>query len=372
MKIAAFTPVSGPYIASRYSAFATNFPDISLYLIELGQTSTIYPWEHPDLKLDYERVILSEQPAELQSGLQLFQNIVRALNKIQPDLLVVCGYGCVGVLQILFWSFLYRKPAILLSDSKADDTFRSWWREAIKALVIKFYRSALVAGQPQKRYLQQLGMQSKAIFFPYDVVGNQDFSPQKIKHLSNLVGKPYFLAINRFVPKKNLIHLIKVYANYRKQAGVYSWDLVLCGDGELRSQIEALIAELNLQNHVHLPGFLQHNELLPYFAHANCFIHASIQEQWGLVVNEAMAAGLPVLVSNHCGCCEDLVIEGINGFSFAPNNAAQLTKLMLEVSGGNFDLEKMGAASLEHIQNFSPDYFAKGLSQAVEYALASS
>jgi glycosyltransferase involved in cell wall biosynthesis len=79
---------------------------------------------------------------------------------------------------------------------------------------------------------------------------------------------------------------------------------------------------------------------------------------------------LPVLVSNCCGCFEDLVIEGVNGFGFDPENSQQLTNLMLKVSSSNIDFTTMGQAALAHIQKFSPDYFAEGLMQAVEYALA--
>jgi glycosyltransferase involved in cell wall biosynthesis len=75
-----------------------------------------------------------------------------------------------------------------------------------------------------------------------------------------------------------------------------------------------------------------------------------------------------VLVSNRCGCFEDLVSEGVNGFGFDPTNSQQLTDLMLKVSSGNINLTLMGNAALEHIQQFSPDYFAQGLRQAVEYA----
>ena len=140
----------------------------------------------------------------------------------------------------------------------------------------------------------------------------------------------------------------------------------------MRPQIEQQIKELGLQKFIHLPGFLQQEELLPYFAHASCFIHASTQEQWGLVVNEAMAAGLPVIVSNRCGCFEDLVIEGVNGFGFDPTNQQKLTDLMLKMSSGKVDLSVMGEASLQHIQKYSPDYFAQGLMKALEYSLGNS
>lgn len=213
-------------------------------------------------------------------------------------------------------------------------------------------------------------MAPDSIFLGYNVVGNESFRPDKINSLPAPLQKPYFLAINRLVPKKNILLLISSYAAYCEAAGSSAWDLVICGDGQLRSQIEKCITKLSIEGAVHLPGFLQQDELLPYFAHAGCFVHASIQEQWGLVVNEAMAAGLPVLVSNRCGCFEDLVIEGVNGFGFNPGNSQELTQLMLKMSSGEINLQKMGEAALDHIHKFSPEYFAQGLAQAVEYALA--
>ena len=371
MKVIALTSVSGPYLVARWSAFATKFSG-SFNLIELGRISDTYQWQPLDREVPYQRIILSERSAESQSPFNLIRLLIKELNRIEPDILVLNGYAQLATLSALLWSLLHRKRAILLSESKEDDAPRSWGREMAKRLIIKGYNAALVAGQPHKRYLLKLGIAADAIFLGYGVVGNDAFNPNQIRFLPKTLDRPYFLAINRFVPKKNLLYLISSYAAYRQVAGTQAWDLVLCGDGQLRPQIEQRITELSLQDFVHLPGFLQQDQLLPYFAHASCFIHASIQEQWGLVVNEAMAAGLPVLVSHSCGCFEDLVIEGVNGFGFDPENSQQLTDLMLTVTSGDVDLHKMGNAAFEHIQNFSPDHFAQGLVQAVEYALAHS
>ena len=270
---------------------------------------------------------------------------------------------------MVLWSIFHNRPTILLSPSKEDDKSRKWWKEKLKVFIVQKYTSALVGGKAHKEYLIKLGIPEKGIFLGYNVVGNNIFHPDNIFHLPNPLTKPYLFAINRFVTKKNLTLLIDAYAEYQKIKGDLSWNLVLSGDGKLRPQIEKQIDTLNLTNFIHLPGFLQQEELLHYFAHANCFVHASIQEQWGLVVNEAMAAGLPVIVSNRCGCFEDLVIEGVNGFGFDPENQQELTQLILKMSSEEVDLVAMGEASLQHIQKYSPDYFAQGLMQAVEYSL---
>lgn len=102
----------------------------------------------------------------------------------------------------------------------------------------------------------------------------------------------------------------------------------------------------------------------------SCFVHASTSEQWGLVVNEAMAAGLPVLVSNRCGCAADLVREGVNGFTFDPYDVEEMTRLMFRVAHGDVDRAALGQASREIIAEWGPERFAVGLEQAVEAALS--
>jgi glycosyltransferase involved in cell wall biosynthesis len=94
-------------------------------------------------------------------------------------------------------------------------------------------------------------------------------------------------------------------------------------------------------------------------------------EQWGLVVNEAMASGLPVLVSNRCGCARDLVKSGVNGFTFDPFNVEQLSELMRDLSLPGFDLAAMGQASQKIISEWGLGRFADGLAQAVSVAVTS-
>jgi glycosyltransferase involved in cell wall biosynthesis len=106
-----------------------------------------------------------------------------------------------------------------------------------------------------------------------------------------------------------------------------------------------------------------------FYGLAGAFVHASTTEQWGLVVNEAMACSLPVLVSNRCGCVPDLVRERRNGFTFDPCDIEALAEQMLKISARGFPLIEFGSASREIISRWSPKTFAVNLSQAVETAL---
>ncbi|MBW4538625.1 MAG: glycosyltransferase family 4 protein [Myxacorys chilensis ATA2-1-KO14] len=363
----------GPYHLARLNAMHQLCQDLNWQVtaIELARAEADYEWRTSVEHLPYPFITITEnQQLEAVNPIKLGQSLIKTLERVQPDAIAIMGYFRPSMLMALMWGAWTGKARILFSATKEDDAPRRWWQEQVKRTILKQFQAALVGGNPQKRYLTKLGMLPEQIVVGYNVVGNDAFHPSKIRSLPPPIARPFFLSINRFIPKKNLSNLISAYAAYSQQAGSQAWDLVLCGDGQLRPQLEQQIAELGLSDRIHLPGFLQQDELLPYFAHAGCFVHASTQEQWGLVVNEAMAAGLPVLVSNRCGCFEDLVIEGINGWGFDPDNIEQMTGLMVKMSSEMVDAEAMGTAALSHIQKFSPAHFAQGLSQAVRVALS--
>jgi 1,2-diacylglycerol 3-alpha-glucosyltransferase len=119
---------------------------------------------------------------------------------------------------------------------------------------------------------------------------------------------------------------------------------------------------------VHLPGFEPYDELPVYYALANAFVHASTNEQWGLVVNEAIASGLPVIVSNRCGCAPELVNS--NGFTFDPTNEHELTARLLEMASLSDEKRKHHCDNSYRIAaNFALERFGEGLERAARVAM---
>lgn len=374
LNIVGLTSITNPYTQARWSAFSKENPNYNVFLIEFGRVSKVYDWKPVELEVPYTRLVLSEKPSQNQTVrelLSLIRALFKALEKTKPDVIVLNGYQQPATLAALLWSKLHGKRAVLLSESKEDDAPRKRLVEAVKKLLVSFYQSALVGGKRHQDYLASLNMAHGSIFLGYNVVENNEYHPTKLAYLPypTATEKPYFLVISRFVIKKNIPTIIDAYSEYHRRHTSEAWDLILCGDGILRPQIEAQVSKLNLSQNIHLTGFLQPNELLPFLAHAGCFIHASTQEQWGLVVNEAMAAGLPVIVSSCCGCFDELIIEGVNGFGFDASQPSELADLMKKVSILQVDLAKMRQASLDHIRQFGPSYFAEGLYKAVQYAI---
>jgi glycosyltransferase involved in cell wall biosynthesis len=189
----------------------------------------------------------------------------------------------------------------------------------------------------------------------------------------------YFLCVARLIPEKNLPFLLRAFAKYRGLAFELNkhdknhprdlWDLVLVGDGPEKQQLESDILRLRLGTHVVLSGKRDYTAMPAYYGLAHALILPSVSDTWGLAVNEAMASGLPVLVSNRCGCAPDLVQQDVNGFTFDPTNVEELAKIMLTLWANPPLLPSMGSASQQIISMWGPERFASGLAQAVKTAL---
>jgi 1,2-diacylglycerol 3-alpha-glucosyltransferase len=270
-----------------------------------------------------------------------------------------------------------------MSESAREDEHRTWWKEFIKRQIVDLYSAAHVGGRRHIEYLVELGMPRDRIFTGYDVVDNAYFerrafeirnsNPPQADEIREKHGLPenYFLASARFIEKKNLPRLIRAYAEYREKpelTGSAPWDLVLLGDGPLRETLNSQLSTLNLHANVHLPGFKAYNELPVYYAFAKAFVHASTTEQWGLVVNEAVASGLPVIVSDRCGCVPELV-QG-NGFTFDPFDEHELAERLLRLASLTDDERKrLGDVGCKIAANFGSDRFGEGLEQAAQLVI---
>ena len=365
----------GPYHHARLNA-ASGIADV--VGMEWSAKGT-YAWGSPHAGGKYERVSLSPNAGRrVQSSGEMHSWICAALEKTKPDIVFVNGWGDFGAVQTIIALEKYNIPAVLMSETNAADHPRHSVTESIKRRLVALFQAGLCGGTLAKSYLAELGFPQDRIFVGYDVVDNAYFAmgARKAREAGGLPASidpawrgRYFLASARFVPKKNLPFLLEAFARYRRATGASAWPLVLLGDGPMRGELENRRGALGLETLVVMPGFTHYDELPLYYGNAGVFIHASTTEQWGLVVNEAMASGLPVLVSERCGCAPDLVEDGRNGHTFDPRDAGELAGLMAELASDGYDRAAAGKASQEIIAGWSPQTFAEGLRLAASAAL---
>jgi glycosyltransferase involved in cell wall biosynthesis len=364
----------GPYHHARFKA-AQGLLDV--VGVEFSSVDPTYAWDRVALKSAASMVTLFDDRFSQDIPVpEIKRRVDAVLSGIKPMAVAIPGWSDRVPLAALDWCLRHGVPAVLMSPSQKSDAPRTWYKEWPKARIVRLFSAALAGGGPQKRYLGGLGFPEDRIFSGYNVVDNGHFLKGALKArkagkaLRKSLGLPddYFVLSTRFVPKKNLERFLEAYVLYRKRFSGRPWSLVLLGDGPGRARLEKMVEEAGLRNFVGMPGFKQYNALPVYYGLARALALPSTSEQWGLVVNEAMAAGLPVLVSRPCGCSEDLVKDGENGFLLDPLDTDQMADVLARTSQAKKKLAHMGAKSLEIIGRWGPDAFAQGLSRAVDSA----
>ena len=172
----------------------------------------------------------------------------------------------------------------------------------------------------------------------------------------------FILCVARFVPEKGVFDLLEAYAkldeNLRNEVG-----LVFAGDGPAHAELAKRAGKVR-PGTVVFPGFVQREDLAVLYALAEALIMPTHSDPWGLVVNEAMACGLPIVVTCVAGCAADMVVDGWNGYVVPSQNPERL-KMAIESLLRNPELkQEMGAHSCERIGKFSPAACAAGLAAA--------
>jgi glycosyltransferase involved in cell wall biosynthesis len=372
----------GPYHRARLAAGRESIHDYEVVGLQATAHQTEYLWDQCAadniLSLEQDRLPEEVPPTDWR------EHVPRVLGKLRPACCAIAGYSHPSMLALIEWCIRNRCPIVLISDSTAADAPRSKWKEWLKGQIVKKCSAGFVAGTPHAEYLSQLGMPADCLFLGCDAVDNAHFARTAAKARAQpaaaraQLGLPdaYFIASARFLEKKNLFRLLEAYAIYRaRSAGDPTalgdpWGLVVLGDGPLRPQLEKLRESLGLTAHVQLTGFQQYDELPKFYGLAKALVHASTVEQWGLVANEAMAAGRPVLMSNRCGCATHLAQDCVNGFTFDPCDVAAIADRMIRLAKlSPQQLKQFGAESERIIADWGLERFARGLRMAADRAI---
>jgi glycosyltransferase involved in cell wall biosynthesis len=366
----------GPYHHARLNAAADSLSVTGIEWSAKGYDA----WGAAATPARYHKVSLFPEATDhYPDKAELRRAFWSALEQTNPDVVAVNGWNNFGSLIAANCCLRRRIPMVVMSESSRQDEPRTSWKEAIKRRLVGLYSAALVGGQRHVEYLAELGMPRERVFIGYDVVDNDYFGRRTAEirnskfEIRDKRGLPenYFLASARFIEKKNLSSLIEAYAQYRRRSEIavkVPWDLVVLGDGPLRATLNSQLSTLNLNEHVHLPGFKPYDELPVYYALASAFVHASTTEQWGLVVNEAIASGLPVIVSDRCGCVPEVINS--NGFTFNPTSENELTARLLEMASlSDEERKRLGDNSYRIAANFAPERFGEGLERAASVAM---
>ncbi len=354
----------GPYHCARIEPTRRAFAAAGLELVPVSifSASRQYRWSH-ELDESVIRLDLGGDEQDRLSWLDLAR-FYRALSRLDPDVVFVNGWSARDALVCHAWCLAKGVARVLISDSQAKDRTRSVLKEWMKSRLVAGCNAAFAAGRSSLRYLESLGLPASAITIGCDVVDNAHFARAR-----RLRGDQGFrlLTVGRLIPEKNLLASARAFVEFcRARSPLENWRWSIVGYGPEQERLQAIAAQS--QGRITLAGFREYDDLVAEYAKHDVYWQPSMSESWGLVVNEAMASGMPVLVSRQCGCAEDLVTAE-TGWAFDASSLEAIVGGLRAAAENRTRWRSMGATAAAHIADWDLERFARGAVDAARLAL---
>ncbi|MCP9768142.1 glycosyltransferase [Lacihabitans sp. LS3-19] len=325
--------------------------------------------EGPLKKYDYDYHLLFDDYIENIPSYKKVFAVLKYIRSYNPDIVNITGFG--GDLAMTFsilYAFLLSKKIVISNESTSQDQQGSFLKDSIKKMLFKMAKGFIVFGASSKEYLFKYGVKQEQIIEEKAAVVD-DVSILEIFNETNnfleneIVTSHNFIFVGRLIPEKNLDILISGFQRLKREVSqAKDWGLIVLGSG---GEEKNLILLKNQQpDDIFMFKGVDWQTVPKYLTRANCLVLPSISEPWGLVVNEAMICGLSVIVSDKCGCKDDLV-KG-NGFIFKSGNETELFDAMSEIVKNENSNIELGSVSKEIIKDFKVENVAKRIFMGFE------
>ncbi len=364
------------YWPSRLSALHRCLGEsgIELSVIEISGKGSPYSFDTSERRAGPQwRQLFEDRPIEDIGPGEAFAAVLKRLEEIQPDLVLSGAIAFPSGAAAVHWGIARKRPVVVFDNARIEDVPRSRLVDWVKRQVYSHVDAMVIPAPSHRASFEYFGFAPPQLFFGINCIDNAFFSRPEpcerpaVPGMSD--GERYFLAVGRQVEKKNWSLLLDAFRAVADNPALGGWHLLFIGDGPDREKLVSGAGEL-AGRRVHFLPFKNQQELVGYYRNAGALVLPSVYgETWGLVVNEAMAAGLPVLVSKKCGCSETLVHDGINGYLLDPDERASIESALVRCAA--FDPEKraaMGEASRQIISEWGLERFCGGVLDAISYA----
>jgi glycosyltransferase involved in cell wall biosynthesis len=372
VRVALLTEIISPYRIPVFNALSRQ-KGIELHVIFLAETDpTQRQWlvYKDEIEFPYE-VLPACRWRWGRWHVLLNRGLESALERFRPNSILCGGYNHPAFWQALIWAKFHRAHfAAWIESTSQDQRNPSALTEFIKRWFIRNCSSFAVPGKSSFEYVRFMGVPAERIHTAPNAVDNRRFATlaRSVKERESQrraeLGLPprYFLCAGRIVPEKGVFQLQQAYTQLEPELRS-EMGLVFVGEGVARNELMKN-ATKTCPGTIVFPGFAQRDQLAAFYALAEVLVFPTLSDPWGLVVNEAMACGLPIIATDVAGCTADLVRDGENGYVVASGNVDQLAEAMAAFARDPHLASQMGERSATLIEGFSPEGCAAGLARA--------
>lgn len=287
-----------------------------------------------------------------------FFKIIKVLKKLKPDCVIVGGHDEPAYWIVMIWSRIAKIPLIVWTESHilSSQTMGSPV-DFVKRLFFKNCDAFIAGSHLSRSYLEFYKIKPNKIIIAPNCIYLSRIDKKEIRKQNKF---PLFLYVGRLSKQKGTDILLKAFYQLRD----LDWKLILVGGGKLYKEIELYILKNNLSNKVVVMNFLQSEELKKFYEISDVFIFPTKFDTWGIVINEALLAGLYVIGSRFSAAVNELVIPGMNGSIIEPN----LTNLIEEIRG-SLKLYPFDKIKIQNsIKQYTPLYQANQFKFAIKIA----
>jgi glycosyltransferase involved in cell wall biosynthesis len=278
------------------------------------------------------------------------------------ELVVLPGYEHIEYWTMLLVCILMRRKRAVFCDSTEYDRPKYRWKEIAKGLFFRRCHGFFCYGSRSKEYILSYGVEARRIQFRCQAAAlPHGYDPAKVlseyrANVSKGSTPPTFLYVGRLSVEKGLDDLLDAFSQVHAKLPESKLNLV--GAGQLKERLSARVNQLGLEQSVKFLGSKNTEEIGRLFMTSTALVLPSHSEPWGLVVNESLSYGCPVVASNVCGCVPELVLRDITGYSYPVGDVPELAQAMLDVSRLSTDRVAVAQMCIALIAAFSPDVAA--------------
>jgi glycosyltransferase involved in cell wall biosynthesis len=285
--------------------------------------------------------------------------LTRDLYKNPVDLVIIPGYHRAEYWAMLAVCILLRRKRAVFCDSTTADRPRVAWRDLAKRWFFGWCNGFFCYGIRSKEYLMSYGVSESKIAYRCQAAAlPHDYNAAKVlsHYASNWRGPadaPHFLYVGRLSSEKGLEDLFAAFCILYRHVPGAKLDFV--GAGPLADHLKRRAADLKMTHAISFLGSKSLDEIARLFQSRTALVLPSHSEPWGLVVNEALSYGCPVVVSSACGCVPDLVRDGSTGYSFEVGNVEDLARALDSVRSLSSDRQAVARQCLEVVSDYTPE-----------------
>src|SRR3989344_1474271 len=342
--------------------------DLKIKFFFLSPTDPNRPWVHSEeLGFDYQILPGNRLTLGGKDSFSFYFNpsIINILKSYNPDIVLISGWDHPSYGMAVLYAKVFKKKLVLWSGSTAYET--SWRRTITRPFVrvlIRLSDKFVAYGTRSKEYLISLGAPAGKIIISYNTTDLNKYSSaiklrkdrqSQLKKSLGLSGKTLILYYGQLIGRKGVLQLLEAFKEVRKSQP--DLGLLIVGNGNLEEKIKIYVNENKLINSVKLFKYPGENVIVSYFASADLFVLPSSQEVWGLVVNQALAAGLPVIATDQAGSTLDLIKSDENGFIITNSTPNAIALGLKHILGQ--DLKKMSKSAVQSVYRLTPKLVAK-------------